>query len=159
MKKFLVLAVMFLLVFALVPAANAGPAPALSRAYIHGAGLDANQYWIYRNSGGVGLGNLLNEKNPIVGDTIFLYVEYTGYYGSATIYQSSKVIPAKHIKITKREYITNSGGIVTGSYITYSIKRSGLPGKKTGNIGQLYIKASGLNGGSAYDTLANIYVK
>lgn len=156
MKKLFLLVAMLFMAVAVAPAANAAPATPLTKAYIEAVGLDASGNWIPRNGTNPGI---LNQNNPISGSTFYVQVRYTGYLGSEVISQSGKTIPKQYYKISQQQYITGPGGIVTGKIVVYAIQKNGLPGPKTGNIGQIYINAKGLNGGSAYDYVNNLYLK
>jgi hypothetical protein len=156
MKKFFILAVMFLMVVALVPAVNAAPAPALTKATILKVGPDAGGDWINVTNHVLPSGN-----NSVYGDTLYVFVNYVGYPNAATVVfsQSGKAIDPSKVKLYQSVPITNSGGIVIGFDKTYTIPFSALPGAKTGNLGQIYLDAKGTNGGSAYDYVVNINKK
>ncbi|SEO60193.1 hypothetical protein [Propionispora vibrioides] len=156
MRKLFLLIVMLFMVVAVAPAATAAPAAPLSKTIIEAVGMDSGGNWIERQGTSPAI---LNQNNPIVGNTIYLQVHYVGILGSEVIYQSGKAIPKQYYKITNTKYINGPGGIMAGEIVIYAIQKNGLPGPKTGNIGQIYVDAKGINSGSAYDFVNNLYLK
>ena len=153
MKRFIILTVMLLMVFALAPTAAATPAPALSKAIILKVGPDVNYEWI----------NVVNhavpvERNAIYGDALYLYVRYTGYpnLGSEDFYQNGKLIARNKVRVFKYVPLTNSNGLTTGCMTTYQIPFSALSGPRSGVLGQIVIEAHGINGGSASDYVVSL---
>lgn len=149
MKRFLIFATLFFSMFIQMPASYAVPVPALSKATILKAGPDQEYEWIDI------VNHLPAGRNTIYGDSLYLYVKYTGYpeLGTENFYQNGKVIHRKQIKIFKNVPLRNSSGIITGSMTTYQIPFSVL----SGQIGNISFETKGQNGGRAGDYVANLY--
>ncbi len=149
MKRFFILTTLLFSMFIQMPATYAVPVPAISKATIVKVGPDQAYEWIdIVNHSPVG-------KNTITGDSLYLYVKYTGYpqLGSEVFYQNRNVLPHKQIKIYKNVPLANSNGVVTGSMTTYQIPFSLL----SSPIGQISFETKGKNGGMAGDYVVNLY--